>query len=546
MTFPLRAVELHGQRMWERERVLKVLGFMERHQLNTLVLHESDLVHQIVYPRAYFDPYALWSDLPSRRGENAIFNKRAYFARLLKMAGDAGISVWVNVKEIGFSDEVLAIHPEVIKDGVFCPSEPFWTEYVGHKTAELFDDFPQLAGMIVSFGSQESRASRVQNRCRCSLCASEPLDAWYARLISTLHAPIRARGKQLAVRDFAYKPADHAPLVRAVAAAPPDVIFCIKAMPHDFYLTFPDNPAIGQLERRQFVEYDVLGQFFGWGLMPCFVLEDLRSRVPGWRRAGVDGVILRIEWERINDLDCLDTLNETNLVAAAAWARGDCIDGRETCRRWLADRGWDEQSAGWLASVLEQTPEIVRGAAYVDGFVSADNSMLPRSVERAWWGMEVRDSLAVWNQSRAQDLVLDAGRMEQLLREKDESLAAARRLAACLHPAVPEVHSEVQSHVRERFAWFDRWVEGLGLCAKVCLYARWLATDPAGAGSDAREAMRDGLAELEGYAARMEALLQDTAIPHQVAMLLDPLRARDVLREGRVFVNTLDSRQRPE
>lgn len=532
MVFPLRAVELHGERMWERDRVLKVLTFMQRHQLNALVLHESDLVHQIVYPRAYFDPYALWSDLPSRRGENAIFNRRAYFARVLRMAGDVGIAVWVNVKEIGFSDEVLAIHPEVVKGGVFCPSEPFWAEYIGHKTAELFDDFPQLAGMVVSFGSQESRASRVQNRCHCALCAGESLESWYARLIATLHAPIHARGKQLAVRDFAYKPADHAPLVLAVDAAPQDVIFCIKAMPHDFYLTFPDNPAIGQLKRRQFVEYDVFGQFFGWGLMPCFVLDDLRSRVPSWQSAGVEGVILRIEWERINDLDCLDTLNETNLVAAAAWVRDDRIDAAEACRRWLADRAWDEQSAGWLAGVLEQTPDIVRGAAYVNDFVSADNSMLPRSVERAWWGMEVRDSLAVWDASRAGDLVLDADRMGHLLREKDESLTAARRLVAYVRTPATGVERRVQADVRERFAWYAEWVEGLCLCAKVCLYARWLATDPAGAGVGGREAMRNWLSELECYAQRMEACLEDPAIPHQIAMLIDPLRARDVLNGG--------------
>ena len=56
--------------------------------------------------------------------------------------------------------------------------------------------------------------------------------------------------------------------------APDDIVFCIKAMPHDFYLTFPDNPALGRLKREQWVEYDVLGQFFGWGVMPCFVFDD--------------------------------------------------------------------------------------------------------------------------------------------------------------------------------------------------------------------------------------------------------------------------------
>ena len=542
MAFELRAVELHGQRMWEREQVVKLLAFMQRHALNTLVLHESDLVHQIVYPRAYFDPYALWSDLPSRRGENAIFNKRAYFARLLKLATDAGIAVWVNVKEIGFSDEVLAIHPEVIKDGVFCPSEPFWTEYIGHKTAELFDDFPQLAGTIVSFGSQESRASRVQNRCRCELCAREPLAAWYGRMIAALHEPIRARGKQLAIRDFAYRPADHQPLIEAVAAAPQDVVFCIKAMPHDFYLTFPDNPAIGQLRRRQFVEYDVMGQFFGWGLMPCLVLDDLRERIPRWERKDVTGAIFRIEWERINDLDALDTLNETNLIAAAALARGERIDAVETCRRWLRERGGNESAAGWLAGILQQTLPIVRHAAYLHDAVSADNSMLPRSIQRAWWGMEVRDSLAVWDPSRAEDLQLDRDTAEALVREKDAALAAARELIAQIEQPAPGVAAELQTYVREQFAHFERWVEGLGLCAKICVECRWLpqAGDATAADVDRLAAL---LQELEAYAARVQALLDgDGRIPHQIAMLIDPARALDVAREGRECERGLRSR----
>ncbi len=530
---PLRAVELHGQRMWERHSVVRTLDFMRRHRLDTLVLHESDLVHQVVYPRAYFDPYALWSDLPSRRGENAIFNKRAYLAHLLKLAADAGIAVWVNVKEIGFSDEVLSIHPEVVKNGVFCPSEPFWTEYIGHKTDELFTDFPLLAGMIVSFGSQESRASRVQNRCHCELCAAEPLSDWYARLIATLHAPIRRHGKGLAIRDFAYKPQDHAPLVEAVDRAPEDVIFCIKATPHDFYLGFPDNPAIGRLRgRTQWIEYDVLGQFFGWGLMPCLVLDDLRPRMAHWRAHGVQGAIFRIEWERINDLDCLDTLNEINLVAAAAWAAGDDIDAEEACRRWLEARAWDESQAPWLAAVLSRTMPVVRHAAYIHGFVSADNSMLPRSIQRAWWGMEVRDSLIPWAPEHEGELTLDRAKALAYVREKDDALAAARALLATIAQSRGKVDERLHEYVAAEFAHWETWVEGLGLCAKICIHSRWLSQADAGARGEDVEALAHWLVQLRGYAHRVQALADDSRIPHQRVMLMDPRRALDILREG--------------
>lgn len=528
----VRALELHGQRMWERESVLRVLSFMQRNDMNTLVLHESDLVHQIVYPRTCFDPYALWSDLPSRRGENAIFNRRAYIDHLLKLARDAGVAVWVNIKEIGFSDEVLAIHPELIKNGVVCPSEPFWQTYVEHKTGELFADFPLLAGMIVSFGSQESRASRVQNLCKCDLCAGEPLGAWYARFIEALREPASRHGKQLAIRDFAYKPQDHAPLIDAVDQAPQDVLFCIKAMPHDFYLSFPDNPAIAPRPRGQWVEYDVMGQFFGWGLMPCFVLDDLRRRMAHWARNGVEGGLFRIEWERINDLDALDTLNETNLIAAAALARGEEVDAIEVCRRWLASKDRDPRDAGWLADVLGRTPQVVKQAAYMGDFVSADNSMLPRSIERAWWGMEQRDSLAAWDPARSDDLTLDRAKLAAFLREKEQALAAAQALVAHIEAPVDLADPALQHFVRSHFAHFVVWVEGLALCAKVCLLSRWLTQSPASAGPADLQALSQTLALLEDYAARTEAMSNDTRIPHQVIMLIDPRRALDVVREG--------------
>ena len=533
MALPFRAVEMHGQRMWERSRVVQVLAFMRQHGMNALVLHESDLVHQLVYPRKYFDPYALWSDLPSRRGENAIFNKRAYFEHLLRLAADAGIAVWINVKEIGFSDEVLALRPEVVKDGIVCPSEPFWTEYVTSKTEELFADFPALAGMIVSFGSQESRASRVQNRCQCPLCRSEPLRDWYARFIRALHEPAARHGKRLAVRDFAYKPEDHAPLIDAVGAAHADVIFCIKAMPHDFYITFPDNPAIGRLPREQWVEYDVMGQFFGWGVMPCLVLTDLRARMAHWERERVVGAIFRIEWERINDLDCLDTLNETNLIAAAALASGEDIDATEVCRRWLAAHGRDVNAAAWLAEILDATLPIVRHAAYIDDFVSADNSMLPRSVERAWWGMEVRDGLAAWDPRRRSDLDLDRAKTVRYVQEKDHALAAARALLSKLGNPAVVVDAGVRSFVEGQFAHFELWVEGLVLAAKVCLYSRWLLQTNDPVGSDDLSSLSTALAQLDAYASRARAVVEDSRVPHQVGMLVDHRRALDVVREGR-------------
>jgi hypothetical protein len=310
-------------------------------------------------------------------------------------------------------------------------------------------------------------------------------------------------------------------------------------MPHDFYLGFPDNPAIGQLDRAQWIEYDVLGQFFGWGLMPCLALDDLRPRMAHWRNCNVQGVILRIEWERINDLDCLDTLNEINLIAAAAWALGQQIDAVEACRRWLVQREWNPAQADWLAGVLALTTPIVQKAAYIDGFVSADNSMLPRSIARAWWGMEVRDALIPWAPQRAGDLTLDPRKLRLYIEEKEQAVIDTRALMTTIAAGKGKVSDTLHNYVQHEFALFEHWVEGLVLCAKVCLYSRWLEQ----ACDETRPLdvmhLTECLQQLRDYAGRAQALADDPGIPHQRIMLCDPARALDIVRDGEQVIRQL-------
>jgi hypothetical protein len=532
MPLAFRALEIHGRRMWERARVIEALDFIKRHRMTALVLHETDLVHQVVFPRRYFDPYAQWKSAPTRRGENAIQNNRVYLDHLLQMARKASVEVWLEVKDIGFPDEVLEAHPELIKDGRVCPSEPFWYDFVEHKTAELFQDFPGIAGLIASVGSPESRTSRAQNKCSCKVCAATPLVDWYARLIEALHRPIAASGRRLAVRDFAYKPEDHAPLIEAVARAPEDVIFCIKATPHDFYPTFPDNPAIGRLSREQWLEYDAQGQFFGWGVFPCLVLDDLRERLQRGEAKGVNGGVFRTEWERVNDWWCLESPNVLNLIAAAALGHGEAVDPPALCRRWFEAQGWTSEAAEWLGGIMADTWPVIRRALYLDGHVFADCSMYPRSLGRAWWTMEHKHSLVAWAPERAGDLELDEARIDELLAEKQEARAGAAALLERLEAGHPALDAALRADLLERFALFVTWIEGFQHCAEVCLRARHLERD---ADADPRP-LEQALARLEAFGERIRPLAEEARHPHHVVMLVDHRRVADIAADARTVL----------
>lgn len=536
MSFNVRGLELHGRTIWRRDRILEALDFIERHDMTHLVLHETDLMQMVTYPRSYFDPHALWTSAPTRRGENAIENNRIYLDHVLQLAHNRNIGVFIEVKEIGFPDELITAHPELVKQGVICPSEPFWYEFIERKTDEFFEDFPLTAGMITSPGSTEGKTSRAQNKCTCELCARTSVEDWYCKIIAALHRATKRHGKRLVVRDFAYKPEDHEPLIKAVEKSPPEVVFCLKVTPHDFYVTFPDNPGIGRLDREQWIEYDAMGQFYGWGIFPCFVLDDIRSRLDYAGKHGVTGGIFRTEWERINDYWVLESLNETNLIAAAELAKGRSVDPESVARQWLEKKGSAIEAAAWLGGVLARTWPIVKGAVYANDFVFADNSMFPRSVRRAWWSMETLNALHTWAPDREADLTMDRSKVQALIAEKQKALDLARQLAGDVKAGHTALDPDLHTELIELFDRFVLYVEGFLYCGAVCFYSRWVDQERRNdTGPDAGELQdfKDWLARLEAFGQRIRPIATEARYRHQVVMLMDYRRIADVLREGR-------------
>lgn len=529
MAFAFRGLELHGRRMWDRTHILRALDEIERRQLTALVLHETDMMNHVLFPRAFFDPYAAWSGAPPRRGENAIQNNRVWLDTTLRLAASRNIPVWLEVKELAFPDEVLELRPDLFKDGIICPSAPFWWSFLEKRTAELYADFPLIAGLIVSAGSPEGRAARAQDKCACAACAATPLQAWYKELIGALHRPSRAAGKPLAVREFAYKPKDQVPLLAALEELPEDIILCAKVTPHDFYPTFPDNPAIVPRKRPMWVEYDVHGQFFGWGLLPCLVQQDIAARFAHAEANGVSGAVLRVEWERVNDIWALETPNRMNLIAAAALAAGDSPSEEQVCATWLREEGLDAAAAPWLAEIMHRTWPLVRGALYLGGHVFADCSMFPRSMGRAFWTMERKHSVMDWDASRRGELDADAERCETLVAEKAEARAEARRIRALLDAPPAGSDPATVAAVRHAFRHMETQVEGLALCAEACVRARCVGAGVGGAAM--RTALAACLDRLRAFTTGIEKLANGQE-PHQMVMILDHRRARDVLEEA--------------
>jgi len=554
--FRTRLLEINSQYVWEFPWVQRALRFADTHGLNTLALQRNDIIDQVVYPGRYFgadrrayrniferyqDMYpTLYRYTPTRR--SGPLQRRDYLRRVVREAQRYGIDVYLQNKELWFPEILLELHPELWKNGTVCATDPFWWEFVRTKYTELFEDLPDVAGIITSPATGESRISIAANRCTCERCRGTMPREWYLTLLEAMYEPISRAGKQLVVRDFVFDAAAHAGIASAMEALPADVVIELKNTPHDYYPTFPDNPRIGRVggSHAQWIEFDVLGQYFGWGIGISVMTEDIRARFRYARAHGASGVVFRTDWEGLEAHTAFDTPNVVSLYAGAALARdldvpavaiaGDWLE-REALLRPALGPAERRAAAERVARVLGRTWEVVRRSLFMNDCVFSDSSNLPVSLNHAWWLAEEKNSLKDWDPSRADALrVDDVGNVRRLLEEKDEAVRLVETLCAEVAGLGDVLTERAHQDLITRFDVFRRYAVAFRAAGHACVLTKYVCegarADTSPLARDARGMLDARLAELESLAVEFESFAASTSLSHVVYMLLSPERLR--------------------
>ncbi|TDE01137.1 hypothetical protein [Jiangella asiatica] len=518
MTFEVRALEFNGrENVWKPARVLAALDYMVRTGLNTFVLNDISIAERLVYPGRYFGSgegdtnvharyarsfRALYEYMPGGRSRR--YKDVEYVRWVIRRATERDIDVYLNNKEIFFPDAILELRPELRIDGVVCPTHPFWGEFLSTKYTELYQDLPGLTGMITSPATGESRVSIAHNHCPCDRCAAMSPSEWYEWIITSMYGPSAEYGKRLVVRDFVFDRRTQNDLAAAWKALPGDIVVCLKNTPHDYYPTFPHNPRISADQgREQWVEFDSMGQYFGWGVAPAIIIDDTRRRFGHAAANGVTGVLNRVDWEAQHGHSCFETPNILNLYAFAALSLEAATTDEDIFRAWLADAdavapGGDvERCVTWLTATLGQSWPVVAGALYAHGCVFSDSSTFPVSVEHAFWLGEEKNSRRDWDPVAFDALASDPANVRSLLAEKDDAVALVRRLRARVESENPGLTVEFYDDLVERFGVFELYITGF-----------WHAMRCAALGRHLRDFGRDADPQLAGM---LDEVLRGTA-----------------------------------
>ena len=532
----LRAYEIHSPRMWQQSQIDMAFQFIEDHNLNALVLHENALVEEIIFPDKYFSNEIMWQRWPVRR--QGLLYRRDYMQKVARDAKKRGVALFYETKEIYFDMTLLEMHPEVRNmDGSICPSHPFWKEFLRSKMEELMDRVPELSGLIVSLGTQESLVSFAANRCHCERCQASNELEWYTAMLEAIYEPLKKRGKMLMARDFSSNAARQDMLIEACRRVSDEIVVSLKIQPHDYWPTFPNNPRIGKTGGlRNYIEFDVWGQFFGSGAFPTGQVEDIRQRLEYCYEKGVWGVAFRTDWELMTEAHTHNCLSMANLLAGSMLAANLDTPLDDIYKLWVDKYLYNPLISGsylqqpihpsnpeaWkkLKAFVQLAWKVFEKSYYIKKHIFLEHDQAPYTLEMLFRDIDKR-FLDDWEPGASERAKAKKENLAAIFAEKDESLMLAAQLRETLD--IPSLGLDEKTA-----ADYSIMIDAMVLYTEMCVlvaksgYATRVALETGD--GEMLALARSFLPQMDEWSARADAFLENTEYPYYFYGRLPSLR----------------------
>ncbi|MBP5225291.1 MAG: hypothetical protein J6Z38_06905 [Lachnospiraceae bacterium] len=552
--FQVIGIEMHSRSMWYHAQVKKALDFMAENGFNTLIFHQSDIVNKLAFPSQYLSSRILWEKFTTFRAFD-IENYSDYLNNVIFEAGKRGISVYLNLKEIFYPDEIIELHPELIgPDGIVCPTDPFWPVFIRHAMTELLENVPDIAGVILSAGTHESRTSITHKlACTCERCRNTDAEAWYRSVFEAVRGPLYEKHKKLVIRDFSFRAENQDVLLRAAKSLGDDVVISLKNTPHDFYPPFPDNPKLGTTGREEWAEFDSWGQFFGSGIFPASVAEDYAKRLRHCKEKGVSGVFFRVDWEGMFENSTFSSANKLNLYAAGLLANDADADLDTAYRKW-AKEGWIETlktdsenpeahpykdpEAAWpvMKEFMQRSWKILEKTVYVRGHCFCEDNMFPDSLDKAYKMMVYIHGRDDWEPGASEKVRATPENLRAIYAEKAQAVAELAELQRIADGDVPGFDDITKADLQELLKLYRLYAGIAERSAHAVFetrrYADTKAPDAKAQGLQAAAALRD-------YARTVRQVLSDRTVfyPHIVFWLVNDRRMDALADDCEQYLN---------
>ena len=530
-SFDNRLLEIHSTGMWNIYHVDRAIELASRYNCTGIIFHCNELVDRVVFPEAFFSKEDIMEYNPVR---NSITKNNQYYLRaVLERCEQHGLEFYAETKEFNFDDHLIYKHPELIgTDGKICATHPLLFDYVEAKYREFFDIFPQVAGIIVSLGTKESKVTISANKCHCPRCQKTDMNDWYRSLIQAMHKPIAEKRKKLVIRDFAYDKRNQDSMLNAVMSVSPDIIMAVKKSPHDYYPVSIDNPAIGKSD-NQWVEFDAWGQFFSLGAFPCSVVEDIHERMLRCYGKGVKGIMIRSDWENMTQASVFNSFNVVNAIGCAMISGNLEVSNSDIYRAWgeyglfsplLSDsyrqdgcQIKSENDLEYFTHIVQEGFKIITKGMYGKKNLLALNSQIFDRIEHSWYLPMVQHNRDEWEPGCTDIFKPYKENVDALKAEKEDAMKMVYDLSSYIRSYKADVSSSIQDYLDFLVDAFPAYIKGFYLQLMTYMYVIMAENHHDGYLEKANEC----LLLYDGLAAEYKKLVRMKCYSHQMLYMLD-------------------------
>jgi hypothetical protein len=335
-------------------------------------------------------------------------------------------------------------------------------ELLNERYDGLFKIMSGLDGVILTFHETEIKVYDVESE----LPSAERI----AKLINNLYATLKRHGKTLVVRTFSYEPHEVESISEAYRMIDPEVVLMSKCVPHDWEVFYPHNLAIGQYpERKQIIEFDPGGEFYGKGHVPYLYPEYLDFRIKYARDRNAYGYVARVERQgnnpcAIRNISSESGWNEINLYALKRFAEDPSVTPEQVWNEYVTQRVGDGPYIKPLIDALKLTDDVLNRCYFMLGCWYNNHSTLPSQT----YAESHIPQIAKWN-SQYKELVdrltrPDARAVGEVFRESKESVLLAElalnKLEDARKAGLPKEHYDFyKNQMSALFITSEKWAK---------------------------------------------------------------------------------------
>jgi hypothetical protein len=214
------------------------------------------------------------------------------------------------------------------------------------------------------------------------------------------------------------------------------------------------------------------------------MVDDTRYRLGYAEQHGVEGMLVRTDWEALEGHSVFHTPNLLNLYALAELTIDSETPKEKIYRDWLtgehmlkpgATEAEIKEAVSWAIELFGDSWEIVRRALYTNDCVFSDSSNYPVSLAHAWWLAEEKNSLRDWDPSKQHAMDADEPNVRRIIEEKEEALHRVDALAEIVKRRPKGLTDAAYKDFCDRIEVFRKYISGFREIGQACILTKYLS-----------------------------------------------------------------------